>query len=164
MSTTSRTTVDLRIVGRRLPGRRWTCYEGVHVGVQRRANEVVGLVPGDADEAVFDLAMEVVADEQGVDFRGPFVHGKRGERFLYLSWGEVGPGDSFEMFRRAKLHLAPLAEADLAGTLLRAGSRVEASLELTDGHGGPRCASVRPPLIQWQVTPPAEGGATPKRD
>jgi hypothetical protein len=64
MGTTSRTTVDLRIVGHRLPGRRWSGYQAIHVGMQRRPGEVVGLVPGDADEAVFDLPLDVVTDER----------------------------------------------------------------------------------------------------
>jgi Family of unknown function (DUF5990) len=162
MSTSRRATVDLRIVGRHLPGLRWTCYQAIHVGVQRRPGEVVGLVPGDADEAVFDLELDVVTDEQGLDFRGPFVQGRRGQRFLYLSWGEVGPDAHFEMFRRAKLHLLPLAEPDLAGRL-GTSSRVEASVDPTDGRGGPRCAAVRPPIIHWQVIAPEEGGATPRR-
>jgi hypothetical protein len=159
MSTTSRTTVAVRIVGHRPPGLAWSCYQGIHVGVQRRPGEVVGLVRGDADEAVFDLAIDVVRDERGVDFRGSFVQGRRGERFLYLSWGEVGPGGGFGMFRRAKLFLAPLAEPETAGSL-GPGTRVEASLELTDARGAPTCASVRPPLVHWQVAS-TKGGATP---
>ena len=43
-------------------------------------------------------------DEGAIDFGGPFVHGRKGERFLYLSWGAVDP--DFEMFRRAKLVFA----------------------------------------------------------
>jgi hypothetical protein len=108
------------------------------VGVQRLLGEVVGLVPGDADEAVFDPPMDVVADEWGVDFRGPFVQGGR----------DAG----FEVFRRAKLHLGPLVEPELADRL-GIGSKVEASLDLTDADGGPRCASVRPPIVRWQVVP-----------
>ena len=42
-------------------------------------------------------------------FRGPAVHGKRGERFLYLTWGDVGPAGEFAMFRRAKLMFADIA-------------------------------------------------------
>jgi len=49
------------------------------------------------------------------------------------------------MFRRAKLLLA-----DLDATLL-AADRIEGALRLTDGNGGPRCASVRPPDIEWSV-------------
>ena len=170
MSTTSRTTVDLRIVGHRPPGLAWSCYQGVHVGVQRRPGEVVGLVRGDADEAVFDLAVDVVRDDQGVDFRGPFVQGRRGERFVYLNWGEVGPAGGFEMFRRAKLHLAPLAEPETAGSL-GPGTRVEASVELTDARGAPTCASVRPPQVSWRVistkrgatrAASTEGGSSPR--
>jgi len=62
------------------------------------------------------------------------------------------------MFRRAKLHLGPLAEPELAGRL-GTGSRVEVSLDLTDADGGPRCASVRPPIVRWQVIPAGEGAA-----
>ena len=79
MTTATRTTLEVRIIGQHLPGRRWSCYDSIHVGVQRKA-EVVGPVPGDAGQALFDLTMDVVTDETGLDFRGQFVQGKRGER------------------------------------------------------------------------------------
>ncbi len=159
MTTATRTTIDLRIIGRRLPGLRWSCYDSIHVGVQRqRQAEIVGPVPGDAAEAVFDLPIDVVTDEAGFDFRGPVVQGKRGERFLYLSWGQVGPDGAFEMFRRAKLHLPALAERDVAHAA-RSHSRIEAVLDLTDERGGPLCAAVRPPRVQWRVsTTPVQPG------
>ncbi len=40
-----------------------------------------------------------------MDWRGPVVQGKRGERFVYLTWVSRRPDGSFEMFRRAKLML-----------------------------------------------------------
>lgn len=153
MSTTNRVAINLRIIGRRLPGLRWTCYDAIHVGVQRQGPaEVVGLVPGDAARAVFDLPLDVVTDEQGLDFRGPFVQGKRGERFVYLSWGQVGPDGGFEMFRRAKLHLSALADRDVTHAV-ETGSTIEAVLDLTDEQGGPLCAAVRPPRVRWSVAP-----------
>jgi len=70
--------VPLRIVGRRLPGSSWSGRNGIHVGVQK-GTEVVGLVTGDAADAVFDIDLEVVADTDGEpDFRGPYVQGRRG--------------------------------------------------------------------------------------
>ncbi len=103
----------VRIVGQRLPGLRCGGRTGVHVGVQR-GREVVALVPGDVTAAVFELTVGVVTGRDGrPDFRGPFVHGRPGERFLYLSWGEVGTAGRFEMFRRAKLHLSALSEDTL---------------------------------------------------
>jgi hypothetical protein len=138
----------VRIVGTNLPGIRFGGREPVHVGVQRR-KEVVDLVPGDAAEAVFDFDVDVV---DGPDFRGPYVHGKRGQRFLYLSWGYAsdGGGTDFEMFRRAKLHLSAIDDG-LVGEAAAGGGVLEGRLSLTDGRGGPRCASVRPPLVEWRV-------------
>jgi Family of unknown function (DUF5990) len=162
MTTATRRTIGLRIIGSRLPGLRWTCYEPIHVGVQRQQRaEVVGLVPGDAAQAVFDLTVDVVTDQEGLDFRGPFVHGKRGERFVYLSWGQVGLNGVFEMFRRAKLHLSALAERDVARAV-ETGSGIDAVLDLTDEQGGPLCAAVRPPRVQWRLTP-ASGPTMPGR-
>jgi len=140
-----------------LPPRRWgdprvggVCYENVHVGVQRRS-EVVGLLPSDASEAIWDLTIDVTTDERHVDFRGPYVHGMRGERFIYLSWGIVDDAGTFEMFRRAKLMLAAV-DGDVVRAATAAGARLVGTLRLTGGDGGPRCGAVRPPGIEWTAT------------
>ena len=142
--------VQLSIVGRRLPGSSWSGRSGIHVGLQRD-NEVVNLVNGDEGEAVFDVALDVVAGADGQpDFRGDFVHGRRGERFVYLSWGEVDDTGTFTMFRRLKLHLMPLIEQCSAESVL-AAKRIQAVLELTDTKGRPLAASVRPPWVTWRL-------------
>jgi hypothetical protein len=120
--------------------------ENVHVGVQLR-REPSELVPGDRTDATWNIDVEVVRRDGALDFRGPAVQGKRGDRFVYLTWGNVDADGSFEMFRRAKLMLdridPGLVDAALAGNGL--GARVE----LSDGRGGPRCARVDPPAIEW---------------
>ena len=80
------------------------------------------------------------------DLRGPAVQGKRGERFVYLTWGHVDPLGHFEMFRRAKLMFG-----DVPPDVLRDGldTGLRATVDLTDDKGGPRCARVRPPAITW---------------
>jgi len=145
--------VSLRVVidGFDMPGR--ACapaevdvpYDNVHVGVQR-GREVVELVPADADRAswCFDVTVKPLGDD--LDFGGPFVHGRQGDRFVYLSWGEVN-GDEFTMFRRAKLHLADAAPETLADAL-RTGA-LSCRVRLTDACGNPRCARVRPPDAVW---------------
>ena len=144
------TTVELRIVGRKLPGRRFGDYRAVHVGLGRGAT-LRDLTPGDAPEAIFHVPLTVVTDREGrQSFRGPFVQGKRGERFVYLSWGEVGSDGQFQLFRAAKVHLATIPAANLARAL-ETGARIEAVLDLTDVRGGPVCASVRPPWLTWSV-------------
>jgi hypothetical protein len=148
--------VDVRIVGMALPGR--TCadprpggleYENVHVGVQRR-KDVVDLVPGDAPDAEWNLTVDTVTKDGALDLRGPFVHGKRGDRFLYLSWGTVDDADHFEMFRRAKL-MFDAVPAKLLRTAQAPGRRLVGTVNMTHDDGMPRCAAVRPPVIEWTV-------------
>ncbi len=141
----------VRLVGTELPGRRHNDCENVHVGVQR-GREVVDQIPGDTERAVFDLELDVVPTDVGPDYRGAYVHGKRGERFLYLSWGELAPGGEFTMFRRAKLHLSAW-DAEQVQHALAEGMRMEGALRLSDSCGAPLCASVRPPVITWRPTP-----------
>ena len=138
------------ITGRNLPGRSFTSgdgtYDNVHVAVQE-GRDPLGLVPGDAPSARWEVDVRVVVGDDGAfDFRGPAVHGKRGERFIYLTWGDVDADHGFHMFRRAKLMLnridASVIEAAAAGEL-------RATVDLTDSCGGPRCARVDPPALQW---------------
>ena len=73
----------LRIVGSDLPGRDFHdagCNErtwtNVHVGIQRR-REVVDLVPGDAQRAVFDIDVELRTGPDGrLEPRGVYVQGR----------------------------------------------------------------------------------------
>ena len=149
----------LEIHARDLPGR--TCGgldpdvepRDIHVGIQV-GREPAQVVAGDVAQATFVADLKVVPLGDGVDFRGPAVQGRRGERFVYLTWGDVGPDGTFEMFRRAKLMLgvidpAVIAAADQPGHMLRA------DLGLTDAKGNPLCAVVLPPTIVWQAVEPA---------
>jgi hypothetical protein len=148
--------VEVRIVGVELPGR--TCgdprpggleYENVHVGVQRR-KDVVDLVPGDAADAEWNLTVDTVAKDGGIDLRRPFVHGKRRDRFLYLSWGTVDDANHFEMVRRAKLMFDAVPD-EVLRSAQSAGHSLVGTVKMTHGDGMPRCAAVRPPVIEWTV-------------
>ncbi len=141
--------MDVCIVGFNLPGRAWCEYDNVHVGVQRRA-DVVDLVPGDAAEAIWSFSVDVVPADGS--FRGPYVQGRRGDRFFYLSWGTVGDDRSFTMFRRAKLMLDAVDPA-VATAAAEPGHLLLATLALTGGDGSPRCAALRPPAISWTASP-----------
>jgi hypothetical protein len=147
--------VKVRIVGTDLPG--LACapadapgrYGNVHVAVQR-GREPYEPVPGDADEAVWSFEVTTKPGPGGdgdVDIGGPFAQGRRGERFLYLTWGAVG-AHGFGMFRRAKLMLADIPPSVLARAAAGEGTLV-GRIGLTDGHGLPICARVRPPHIAW---------------
>ena len=112
---------------------------GVTVGVQR-GTEVVQPFPADGSVVTWELDARLV----GSDLRGPFVHGRPGGRFLYLSWHQEGAG----RFRRAKLMLAVLPDE----LLQRAEhGHLAARLSLVLPDGSPVCAAVRPPRIEWSA-------------
>ncbi|BBH70478.1 hypothetical protein ACTI_71630 [Actinoplanes sp. OR16] len=146
--------VRIRIEGYDLPGRPGAPQAealrlgGVHVGMQRKA-EVVDRFPVQAESAVWEFDVDVRHVDGFIDVGGPWVHGRPGQRFLYLSWGAVD-GESFAMFRRAKLLFG-----DIPGPLLRAAAdgsgTLVGRLGLTDAEGGPRCARVRPPELAWEL-------------
>jgi hypothetical protein len=141
------------IEGGNLPGRYCSVgegYDNVHVGVQCR-QEVVDVYPGDAKSVSWAFEVDVRdLPEGGVDFHGPYVQGRRGDRFVYLSWGTVDGEGNFTMFRRAKLML-PAVDPAVIAAARRAGARLVGRLGLTGGDGGPRCAAVRPPGIDWSA-------------
>lgn len=144
----------IRIEGHDLPGRRVGAaadelrLREVHVGVQRKA-EVVSRVPASADGAVWDLEVAGREVDGLLDVGGPFVHGRPGARFLYLSWGSVD-GARFAMFRRAKLMFGDIP-AELLREAYEGGGVLVGSLGLTDECGEPKCARVRPPDIVWTL-------------
>ena len=144
----------LRIVieGHDLPGAQFVSngalLENVHVAVQV-GQDPVDLVRADADSARWEVEVRTVHEDDSLDLRGPAVHGRKGERFLYLTWGDVGGDGSFAMFRRAKLMVS-----DIEPRVLSAAAHdgvIVASLSLTDERGGPRCARVRPPVVRWSA-------------
>ena len=127
----------IRIEGHHLPGRVTGPHHDVQVGVQVR-REAVELVPGDAESASWTVEVTESYGADVRDFHGPAVQGKRGERFVYLTWLE---GPDGEMFRRAKLMLSEAPEAE----------QVVASVHLTDEKGMPRCARRRAPAVEWSA-------------
>ena len=144
----------IRIDGSDFPGQRAGAEAdalrrgNVHVGVQRKA-EVVDQVPADAAQATWSFEVSSREIDGMLDVGGPWVHGRPGARFLYLSWGAV-TDNGFAMFRRAKLMFT-----DVPTELLRAAHEGSGTLVgrvgLTDAAGEPLCARVRSPAISWTV-------------
>jgi Family of unknown function (DUF5990) len=135
--------MQIVVEGRDLPGR-----DGVLVGVQV-GKHVVDLVPTSETTARWTVEVNVVTNDDGkLDVRGRAVHGRRGDRFLYLSWG-TRSGDQFAMFRRAKLMLDVVDQETLRAA--ERGGGLVASLSLTAPDGAPLCAAVRPPAIAWSA-------------
>jgi hypothetical protein len=120
----------------------------LHVGVQGRdkQGELLGLRPADVIAAVWTFPATSVPTAAGMDLKGPYVQGRPGNRFIYVSWGTVDDG-VFTMRMRAKLMLDAVDPATWLAA--RTDGRLIARLSLTDDNGNPRCAAIRPPLIEW---------------
>lgn len=141
--------VDLpgRVCGPDLDGA-W--YQNVQVGLVR-GPETVDLVPGDAERAEWAFPVELAVDDGGgLDFRGPFVQGPRDGRYLGLRWLRDLDQGGREVFRGAKFRLWEL-DRSLFERASVSGRRLVGRLGLTDELGWPRCATVRPPIIEWTV-------------
>jgi hypothetical protein len=150
--------MQIRIEGRDLPGS--GCgpgpdapggYLGLQVGIQRRgdAEQILDLVPGDAASATWTLECEVRATDDGADFTGPYVQGRPGGRFIYLSWlSDQGPGPR-GMFRRGKIKLDALPVPVQMHAL--AGGSIAVSVGLTDAKGNPACATLGGPGTAWRI-------------
>lgn len=113
----------------------------VTVGVQR-GKDVIHEFPADGGEITWLLEAKRVGDD---DLRGPYVHGRPGGRFLYLSWQRHDSG----MFRRAKIMLDVLSPQLLTRAEREGGLAARMSLTMPDGS--PLCAAVRPPMIEWST-------------
>ena len=145
----------IRIEAYDLPGR--SCgpsperpggHHGIEVGVQRKNDpgELMGQVSADVESVTWELEA-TPSPSGGVDYRGPYISGPPGGRFIYLSWGVVDEPGNFEMFRRAKIMLdgvphEMMMKAQSSGVLV-------GRLGLTDPKGNPTCAALRPPLVEW---------------
>jgi Family of unknown function (DUF5990) len=150
--------VLVKIVGTGLPGSTFPLsgdgpdvQANVHVGVQGRGKpaELLGVVPADAAEVTWTLAATVTPapDAGPADIKGPYIQGPPGGRFIYLSWGAVDSAGTFAVFRRAKLWLNVIPPQVLEHAV--AHGVLVGRLGLSDSAGGPLCASVRPPRIEW---------------
>jgi hypothetical protein len=106
----------------------------------------MGQVSADVESVTWDLDATPVSTDPP-DFRGPYISGPHGGRFIYLSWGVVDEPGTFEMFRRAKIMFDGIPAEVLKAA--RASGVLIGRLGLTDPKGNPTCAAVRPPLIEW---------------
>jgi uncharacterized protein DUF5990 len=156
--------VVIQIDGRNLPGIRCNpgpntgVYENIHVGVGPLAkpNE---LFRGDATATSWRVDVRVVrVSDSSLDYRGPMVSGKRGDRFIYLNWGTIEPDGEFRLMRRAKVDLSALDPA-MVRRALEGSTELHCLVDLTDAKGNPTCARFRPPAASWRVVAPSTAGA-----
>jgi hypothetical protein len=138
------TTVVLRIEGTDPPAASCPGPDGVAIGIQRGPT-VIDAMPSSTPDPRFHAELEIVTDGEATDFRGAYVHGPRGDRFLYLAWVGIRDGN---MVARIKLKLADI-DPGLLETAASSGGPLIARLRLVNPQGRPVSGSVRPPNVEW---------------
>lgn len=120
----------------------------IYVGVQEK-KAVVMDTSITTDTKDFTLPVFVKPAKNGPpNFLGDFVHGKVGDRFLYLVWYNK-IGDEKMRFRRVKIKLAPIAWEHIERSI-QEKTPIRAKINLTDSKGGPVCATLKSTNIKWE--------------
>jgi hypothetical protein len=137
-------------------------YENIHVGlavrgaraeglaVDGRPWKVADLFPGDADETRWEFEVLVKGAGSELDFGGPFVRGNKGDRHIFLAWGELSDGGiRFDLFRGSKLRLDRI-EPQLVKQA-SAPRVLVGRVGMTNDKGHPGCATLGPNALTWTV-------------
>ncbi len=143
------TNLAIRVVAVDPPGNCYGAAMPILLGTQR--NKDVEQVVSATETAEFRLDVGVVSMSAGFDFKGPYVHGRKGDRFLYLSWGVAQAGEGFEMFARAKLKFEDLERKLLVDVLTLDEPLLTCTMQATNEKGHPASGTIRPPRITWSA-------------
>lgn len=140
-----------RVAAVELPGDRLG-DRSLLLGIQCR-KEVEQVVAAGAGRASFTFDLQLFVEGDAIDLRGPFVHGRKGDRFLYLCWGRPGPAEPFVQHARAKLKFEDLPPGVLDQLLADDGLELVATVEATNPKGAEASGTLRPPAVTWELQP-----------
>lgn len=125
---------------------------GVAFALQRGKSDLVSKQTSGANDLVFPFSFKLAErNEDPPDPRGPFVQGRRGERFVYINSGTLGGQHESCWSRRAKVSFKGLTRKLIDQLAKSENCILEARIVGTSKDGGPVCAST--PLLGdgWQV-------------
>lgn len=146
----------VEIRGTNPPGRRCNPapehgpYEDVNVGLGRHTDPV-GLVPGDTEDAFWRIEVRVVMPDGELDYRGPQVEGKRGNRYIYINWLNREIRGQLRLFRRGKIVLNGL-DPKLVERAESTGAALTCTVNLTNERGHPTTGFFRSHELDWRLT------------
>lgn len=140
--------LNIQLICSDFPGLPFEGRAAVYLAIQHK-EDILDETPSNVQEKIFDLRVKVTEGKDGLpNFTGPYVFGKTGDKFLYLVWFmKTSMGN--ERFRRAKIKLNEFSWSQIRKAQA-AEIPIRAQIRLTDAKGGPICASLKPPYIQWK--------------
>jgi hypothetical protein len=138
---TAKKEVTLRIVLEAPPS-------GVAFGVQKghgSAYETVQIQQSSGSDLAFEFSVELTGEnvDGAADFRGPYVQGPRGGRFVYVDIGTLAGQHDSPWSRRLKIPLTGIHSTLLRRASSGTSQALEARVPGTGRDGTPSCASVK---------------------
>jgi hypothetical protein len=131
---------------------------GVDYGLQKghgSAFEAVQIQRSDGRDLQFEFSAQPRASGSPADFRGPFIQGPAGERFVYIDIGTFAGQTGTPWSRRLKIPLTGITRDMVRRASAAGGAVLEARIRGTGRDGSPACASVKD-FAGWKVR--ARGG------
>ena len=141
-------TIEIHCI--RLPGTQGGDRGPLHLGIQQ-GDEIVEAAPANRERIVFRPVLRARRHtDNSANFLGPFAHGPRAERFIYLNWVTLERGVPVVQHGRVKVHLNHITWAHVEKAVAR-NEPIKTTIALTNAKGGPVLASVRANACQWEL-------------
>jgi hypothetical protein len=139
--------VTIEIVCTELPG---LGDDSLHLGIQHD-EEIIEFAPADAARILFKPVLRARRNADGsANFLGPFAHGPKNERFIYLNWVSKQATAPPAMVGRIKLQLNHITWTAVQNAAER-NKPIRVTLALTNARGKPVMASVRQDTARWDL-------------
>ena len=119
---------------------------GVDFGLQQGRGSVYETVQtqrSDGSDLQFAFSAKVDLSGSIPDFRGPFVQGPRGGRFVYIDIGSCAGQIGTPWSRRLKIPLTGITAAMIRRASGTGGAILDARVPGSGRDGSPACASVK---------------------
>jgi hypothetical protein len=119
---------------------------GVDYGLQKGRGsdyETVQTQRSDGADLRFEFTAGARAVSSSPDFRGPFIQGPAGGRFVYIDIGTCAGQTGTPWSRRLKIPLKGITSEMIRRASATQGAVLEARVEGTGRDGSPACASVK---------------------
>ena len=131
---------------------------GVLFAIQRGRAELLPPFVAQSHSIWFAITLHLgpMLADRSLNFRGEFVQGRPGDRFIYINSGTLAGQASSCWQRRAKLKLSGVPRSVVEPVVNHQGRAIQAMVLGTAHDGGPTCATLLPNTVTWSV---AEGAA-----
>jgi hypothetical protein len=140
--------IVIEIICTELPGSKWDDRGSVHLGIQKGV-EIEDARSADLDRIKFRPVLRVRRHTDGsANFLGPYAHGPRTGRFIYLVWTVMSGKTPVAVAGRIKILLNHI-EWDAVEHAAAKGRAISVTIPLTNEKGRPVFASVRPDRAKW---------------